>query len=317
MKAVVIPQFGGPEVLRIEDAPEPQVKPGEVLVKVHAGGINFADLITVRGGYPNIPKPPLIAGREFAGVREDTGERVMGYIQWSAFSEKVAAQLFWPSPAAWSFEEAAAFPVNFFTAYLAYWKAGLVDTSAAGKRVLIHAAAGGVGTAAVQIGKILGVESFGTSSSDEKLERVAELGLTHGINYVKKDYEKSIAKMTSGAGVDVVFEMLGGEHTNKSIRCLAEFGRLIQFGAASGKRAEVDARMLYVKSTSVHGLWLSVLAPNESVMTPAWERLSKWANEGRLKPVIGEVLPMSDIARGYQLIEDRKNFGKIVVKIGG
>jgi NADPH2:quinone reductase len=317
MKAVVIPQFGGPEVLRIEDAPEPQVKPGEVLVKVHAGGINFADLITVRGGYPNIPKPPLIAGREFAGVREDTGERVMGYIQWSAFSGKVAAQLFWPSPAAWSFEEAAAFPVNFFTAYLAYWKAGLVDTSAAGKRVLIHAAAGGVGTAAVQIGKILGVESFGTSSSDEKLERVAELGLTHGINYVKKDYEKSIAKMTSGAGVDVVFEMLGGEHTNKSIRCLAEFGRLIQFGAASGKRAEVDARMLYVKSTSVHGLWLSVLAPNESVMTPAWERLSKWANEGRLKPVIGEVLPMSDIARGYQLIEDRKNFGKIVVKIGG
>ena len=317
MKAVVIPQFGGPEVLRIEDTPEPQAKPGEVLVEVHAGGINFADLITVRGGYPNIPKPPLIAGREFAGVREDTGERVMGYIQWSAFSEKVAAQLFWPAPVAWSFEEAAAFPVNFFTAYLAYWKAGLVDTSAAGKRVLIHAAAGGVGTAAVQIGKILGVESFGTSSSDEKLERVGELGLTHGINYVKKDYEKSIAKMTSGAGVDVVFEMLGGEHTNKSIRCLGEFGRLIQFGAASGKRAEVDARMLYVKSTSVHGLWLSVLAPNESVMKPAWERLSKWANEGRLKPVIGEVLPMSDIARGYQLIEDRKNFGKIVVKIGG
>jgi len=315
MKAVVIPQFGGPEVLRIKEMPEPQGKPGEVLVKVQAAGINFADLITARGGYPNIPKPPLIAGREFAGVREDTGERVMGYIQWGGFAEKVAAELLWPVPEKWSFEEAAAFPVNFFTAYLAYWKAGLVDAAAERKRVLIHAAAGGVGTAAVEIGKVLGVETYGTSSSDEKLARVAELGLTHGINYVKKDYEKSIAKMTGRAGVDAVFEMLGGEHTNKSIRCLGEFGRLIQFGAASGKRAEVDARMLYVKSTSVHGLWLSVLARNEQVMKPAWERLSRWIAEDRLRPMVGEVLPMSEATRGYQLIENRKNFGKIVLKI--
>src|SRR5579864_9442657 len=172
MKAVVIPQFGGPEVLQVQDVPEPQPQPGEVTVRVEAAGINFADLVTARGGYPNIPKPPLIAGREFAGVREDTGERVMGYIQWGAFAEKVAAQLLWPAPAAWSAEETTAFPVNFFTAYLAYWKAGLVDPSARGKRVLIHAAAGGVGTAAVEIGKVLGIETYGTSSSEEKLERL-------------------------------------------------------------------------------------------------------------------------------------------------
>jgi NADPH2:quinone reductase len=174
-----------------------------------------------------------------------------------------------------------------------------------------------VGTAAVEIGKILGIESFGTSSSDEKLARVAELGLTHGINYVKKDYEKSILKKTDGAGVDAVFEMLGGEHTNKSIRCLGEFGRLIQFGSASGKRPEVDARMLYVKSTSVHGLWLSVLSRNEQVMKPAWEKLSQWIAEGKLRPVVGEVVAMNQVAEGYRCIEDRKNFGKVVLKIGG
>jgi len=315
MKAVVIPQFGGPEVLQVQDVPEPQPQPGEVTVRVEAAGINFADLVTARGGYPNIPKPPLIAGREFAGVREDTGERVMGYIQWGAFAEKVAAQLLWPAPAAWSAEETTAFPVNFFTAYLAYWKAGLVDPSARGKRVLIHAAAGGVGTAAVEIGKILGIETFGTSSSDKKLARVAQLGLTHGINYEKTDYEKAVLKATDGRGVDAVFEMLGGEHTNKSIRCLAEFGSVIQFGSATGKHPEVDARMLYVKSTSVHGLWLSVLSRDEKVMKPAWERLSRWIAEGKLHPVVGQVLPMSKAAEGYNLLGDRKNFGKVVLKI--
>lgn len=314
MRAVVIPEFGGPEVLQVQDMPEPQPKPGEVLVRVQAAGINFADLITVRGGYPNIPKPPLIPGREFAGVRDDTGERVMGYIQWGAFAEKVAAQQFWPAPATWTSEQAAAFPVNFFTAYLAYWEAGLID-SPTGKRVLIHAAAGGVGTAAVEIGKILGVESYGTSSSDEKLARVQELGLTHPINYAKHDYEKAVLKETEGKGVDAVFEMLGGEHTNKSIRCLGEFGRLIQFGSASGKHPEVDARMLYVKSTSVHGLWLSVLSRNERVMKPAWGRLSQWISEGKLNPVVGQVLPMTSAADGYGLLQDRKNFGKVVLKI--
>lgn len=315
MKAVVIPQFGGPEALQVGEMPDPQPKVGEVMVRVEATGINFADLITAHGGYANIPKPPLIAGREFAGVREDTGERVMGYIQWGAFAEKVAATLLWPVPAAWSAEEATAFPVNFFTAYLAYWKAGLLDSSARGKRALIHAAAGGVGTAAVEIGKILGIETFGTSSSDEKLARVGELGLTHGINYEKVDYEKAVLKATGGKGVDAVFEMLGGEHTNKSIRCLAEFGSVIQYGSATGKHPEVDARMLYVKSTSVHGLWLSVLSRNATVMQPAWQRLSQWIAEGKLHPVVGQVLPMSQAAEGFRLLQDRKNFGKVVLKV--
>ena len=139
----------------------------------------------------------------------------------------------------WSAEEGAAFPVNYFTAYFAYWKAGLLE-SAAGKaapRVLIHAVAGGVGTAAVQIGKLLGIEMYGTSSSEEKLARVKTLGLQHGINYKQRDYEEAIKEMTHGEGVDAVFEMLGGEHTAKSVRCLRDFGRVIVYGAATGQPA--------------------------------------------------------------------------------
>ncbi|HEX9111271.1 MAG TPA: zinc-binding dehydrogenase, partial [Terriglobales bacterium] len=188
MKALVITRFGGPEVLEIQNVPEAHAAPEQVIVKVEAGGLNFADLLTARGGYAGTPKPPLVAGREFAGVEERTGRRVMGYTQWAAFAEKTAAYpaLLWPVPEIWSAEEAAAFPVNFFTAYFAYWKAGLVDKPA-GTRVLIHAVAGGVGTAAVQIGKILGIEMYGTSSSEDKLARVRELGLQHGINYKQQD----------------------------------------------------------------------------------------------------------------------------------
>ena len=222
--------------------------PGEVLVKAAAGGVNFADIMTAQGGYPSAPSPPLIAGREFAGVIERTQKRVMGYTQWAAFAECVAAshELLWPVPDDWSADEAAAFPVNYFTAYFAYWKAGLAQnrTSVAKPRVLIHAVAGGVGTAAVEIGKILSVEMYGTSSSDEKLARVKELGLEHGINYKQRDYEEAIKEMTQGDGVDAVFEMLGGEHTAKSVRCLRDFGRVIVYGSATGQHSEFDTRML-------------------------------------------------------------------------
>src|SRR5215471_3985588 len=126
MKAIVITRLGGPEVLECREMPEPVAKTGEVLVKVETGGLNYADLMTAQGGYPGTPKPPLIAGREFAGVEAATGRRVMGYMQWSAFAEKAVArpELLWAVPDGWNTEQAAAFPVNYFTAYFAYWEAG-------------------------------------------------------------------------------------------------------------------------------------------------------------------------------------------------
>jgi NADPH2:quinone reductase len=315
MKALVIPRFGGPEVLELQNVPDAVAKPNQVLVKVEAAGLNFADLITARGGYAGTPKPPLIAGREFAGL-DANGRRVMGYTQWGAFAELTAlhSDNLWPVPEKWSAEQGAAFPVNFFTAYLAYWKAGLIDQPA-GARVLIHGVAGGVGTAAVQIGKILGIEMYGTSSSEEKLARVRELGLQHDINYKKDDYVTAIENLTSGEGVDAVFEMLGGEHVDKSVRCLRDFGRVVVYGQATGEKPLLDTRLLYAKGASVHGLWLTYLSRNRTIMDSAWKQLSDWANGGRLQPVIGEVFPFEEARAAYSLMQGGKNYGKLVLRI--
>jgi len=317
MKALVISRLGGPEVLELREVPEPSPAAGQDIVKVEAGGLNFADFMTVKGGYPGAPKPPLVAGREFCGMRESDGKRVMGYLQWGAFADKTAARpdLLWPVPESWSWEEGAAFPVNYFTAYLAYWKAGLLESSTRGARVLIHAAAGGVGTAAVAIGKVLGLEMYGTSSSDEKLAKVKKLGLQHGINHRQHDYEEAIREMTNGEGVDAVFEMLGGEHVAKSVRCLRDFGRVITYGSATGQKPELDTRILYAKCTSVHGLWLSYLSANRELMQSAWAQLSNWAGQGQLHPVIGSVLPLQQAREAYTLLSEGKNFGKVVLKI--
>ena len=308
-------------MLEVRDVPDPKVMAGHELVKVQAGGLNFADLMTMQGGYPGTPKPPLVAGREFCGVRESDQQRVMGYAQWGAFAEQVAArtELLWAVPENWTAEEGAAFPVNYFTAYFAYWKAGLVGdpkaTAGSTPRVLIHAVAGGVGTAAVQVGKLLGIEMYGTSSSDEKLARAKALGLQHGINYKQRDYEEVTKDLTNGEGVDAVLEMLGGEHTAKSVRCLRDFGRVIVYGNATGKKPELDTRLLYAKGASVHGLWLTYLSANHELMKNAWKQLDTWASEGHLHPAIGHVLPMERAVDAYRLLADGKNFGKVILKI--
>ncbi len=319
MKALVLTNLSGPDALAIQDIAEPAAKAGQTLVRVGAGGLNFADVMTTRGGYPGTPAPPLVVGREFAGVEESSGRRVMGYTQWAAFAEKTSAyaNMVWTVPDGWTDEQAAAFPVNYFTAYLGYWQAGMTAPAAAGKkhRVLIHAVAGGVGTAAVQIGQVLGVDMYGTSSSDEKLARVKELGLQHGINYKQRDYEETVKNLTHGEGVDAVFEMLGGEHTAKSLRCLRDFGRVIQYGTATGKPPQIDLRAMYAKSASVQGLWLTYLSQKREIMEPAWQQLSAWIGQGKLTPQVGHVLPLDRAVEAYKLLQDGKNYGKVVLKI--
>jgi NADPH2:quinone reductase len=320
MRALVIENYGGPEALALRTYPDPIPGAGQVMVRVAAAAVNFADILTARGGYAGTPKPPLVAGREFAGIEEDSGRRMMGYTQWGAFAERAAMRrdLLWPVPEGWTFEQAAAFPVNYFTAYFAYWKAGLL-AGTAGKppRVLIHAVAGGVGTAAVEIGKILGIEMYGTSSSDEKLRRVRQLGLQHPINYKLTDYEDAIHDLTHGEGVDAVFEMLGGEHTAKSTRCLCDFGRVIVYGSATGEPAKLDTRALYAKGASIHGLWLTYLSGKPQLMADAWRQLSQWIAEGHLRPEIGHVLPWERAAEAYKLLINRQNYGKVVLKVTG
>lgn len=340
MKALVITRLGGPEVLELQQVPDPNPRPEQVLIKVEAGGLNFADLMTTHGGYAGTPKPPLTAGREFAGReiigKQPSGRRLMGYTQWAAFAEKTVTHrnLVWPIPENWTAQQGAAFPVNFFTAYFAYWKAGLVGQKLVGQqvagqewteqendksarpRVLIHAVGGGVGTAAVQIGKILGIEMYGTSSSEEKLSRVRELGLQHGINYRQKDYGDAIKELTHGEGVDAVFEMLGGEHVAKSVKCVRDFGRVIVYGAATGETPQLDTRLLYAKGASVHGVWLSYLSANRPLMQSAWQQLSRWLANGKLHPAIGKVYPLEEARAAYTLLQEGKNYGKIVLNIG-
>jgi NADPH2:quinone reductase len=240
--------------------------------------------------------------------------------------------MLWPVPDAWTNEQAAAFPVNYFTAYLAYWQAGMTvpsepmwgqpplavrrnDAPQRTPRVLIHAVAGGVGTAAVQIGHLLGIEMYGTSSSEEKLSRVKPLGLHHPINYKKHDYEEVVKNLTHGEGVDAVFEMLGGEHTAKSLRCLRDFGRVIQYGTATGKQPQLDLRAMYAKSAAVQGLWLTYLSQKPEIMQPAWQQLSNWIEQKKLTPQIGQVFHLSQAKEAYKLLESGKNYGKLVLQI--
>jgi len=325
MKAVLVTRAGGPEVLEVRDVPEPQPEPGEVIVRVEAVGINFADTMTTRGVYSGTPPPPFISGREFAGVVESTRQRVMGYMQWGAAAEKIAIRpkALWPQPKGWSSAQSAAFPVNFLTAYLAYWKAGLTSdawepnrwSDNHPRRVLIHAAAGGVGTAAVQIGKVLGIETYGTSSSQDKLDRVKKLGLDHGINYREVDYEQRVKELTNGEGVDAVFEMLGGEHTAKSLRCCRAFGRVIIYGTATGQRHQFDAGVMMARSLSAHGLWLSVLAKDHELINRSLQAMQPWIVQGKLHPEIGHTLPMEQAGEAHRLLLQRANYGKIVLLI--
>src|SRR5512146_2311687 len=326
MKAIVVTGDKGPESLELREVPEPKAGPGEIVVNIKTAGVNFADVRAAQGKYPGGPEPPFVAGREYAGTVEGTGERVMGYSQHSAFAEKIATprNLIFPAPAQWDFEHCAAFPVNYLTAWLAYWKAGLVKAeandpspirSAKAPRVLIHAAAGGVGTAAVEVGKQLGVETFGTASTDEKLVRLKQLGLTHGINYTREDYEERVKEITGGEGVDAVFDGLGGEHTGKSIRCLGFLGRVILFGSATGEQPKVNLGQLYLKGTSIHGLWLSKLVANAELIRSALDSMRPWIKSGAIEPQVGAVLPMEHAADAYRMLLERRNYGKIVLKI--
>jgi NADPH2:quinone reductase len=328
MKAVVVTRVGGPEVLEVQDVPEPQVRTGEVMVRVEAVGVNFADTHATLGKYPGTPKTPYITGREFAGVAEASGERVMGYTQYGACAEKIAISrdMIWPQPGGWNSVQSAAFPVNFFTAYLAYWKAGLTSDAiepihrpneGRRHRVLIHAVAGGVGTAAVEIAKQLDIETYGTSSSDEKLERVRKLGLDHGINYKQDDYEQRVKELTQGEGVDAVFEMLGGEHTAKSLRCCHPFGRIIIYGTASGERQRFDVGAMMAKGLSAHGLWLTFLSQDNEVINRALAAMQPWIASGALHPEIGHVLPMEEAGEAHRLMLTRANYGKVVLRVRG
>lgn len=322
MKAIRVHQYGGPEVLRYEEVPEPMPEPGEVLVRVRAAGVNFADTLARRGLYPAPTPPPFIPGFEVAGTVASIGagvegitigQRVMGFAPKGGYAELAVmpATSAIPVPEGISFEEAGAFPIAFLTAYHALKTFGRLQE---GETVLIHAAGGGVGTAAVQLAKLWGGRVFATAGSDEKLSRVRTLGADKVLNYREVDFVEAVKRWTGGRGVDVVVESVGGEVFERSLRSLAPGGRLIAIGLSSGIQPKLHLGLVIMNRLSVIGMHLGSMTVErpDFIGASAWE-LIRLLTEGKIKPVVGHMFPLKEAAFAHGLLEGRGSYGKLVL----
>lgn len=322
MRVVECTGTGGVETLAVVERPEPVAGPGQVVIAVEAAGVNYADVMMRRGLYTGGPKPPFVPGLEVAGKVTGVGEGVesvaegddvFALVTQGGYAERVAA--FAPAvfrrPPGMSAVAGAAFPVNFYTADFALHHCGAVK---AGRTVLVHAAAGGVGTAAVQLAKRAGARVIATASSAEKLERVRALGADVLVNYLEDDFLEVARRETSGAGVDLVLESVGGDVFDKSVAALRGGGRLVVFGVASADVRRPDPRELLFRNLWVIGLHIGELMATPEVMGPASARLLGLLAAGEIAPQVGTVLPLEEAARAHELLSHRANYGKIVLE---
>ncbi|AGB30399.1 NADH quinone oxidoreductase, PIG3 family protein [Natrinema pellirubrum DSM 15624] len=323
MKAIEVDSYGDSDELSVVDVPTPEPGAGEVRIEIKAAGINFADIMQRRGHYPDGPEAPYVPGMEAAGTVDAVGEgvddlsvgdRVVGMLDTGGYAEYVtapAAMLF-PVPEAMSFDEAAGFPVQFLTAHASLFEWGGLEPD---ESVLIQAAAGGVGTAAVQLASNYGAEVFGTASTQEKLDLAAELGCDHPINYTETDFREVVEAETDGEGVDLVLESVGDDVFDRSLDAMSHFGRMVTYGVASGVPAEVSNQRLLFENKTVKGFHLgqATMHDPDRVMKAIPELTDGFAS-GDLEVILGESFALEDAAEAHQYIEDRKSSGKIVLK---
>ncbi len=341
MRAVVITEQGGPDVLQVQERPDPPVGPGEVRVAVKAAGINFADTLARTGLYPDAPKVPCVVGYEVAGEVESVGDgvesvkpgdRVLAGTRFNGQAELVTVpqNMVYELPQKLSFEQGAAFPVNYATA-----QAGLVVMGglSAGERVLIHAAAGGVGISATQIAKRIGAEVFGTASAS-KHEAIRQQGVDHAIDYRSQDFAEEVRRLTRGEGIDVAFDALGPSSFRKDYRLLRQGGRLIMYGASEVQTGEIRSvpsalRTLARSPFSSMPWWKGLGVMNENKGVFGLNMLSWWDAEGsldrvidplipglkkgELKPVVAEAFPFDRAPDAHRFIAERRNVGKVVL----
>ncbi len=341
MRAVVITRHGGPEVLAVEQRPEPVVGPGQIRIEVRAAGINFADLLARSGMYPDAPKPPCVIGYDVAGVVESVGpgveafalgDRVLAGSKFNGYAELVTVGVAdaIALPERLSFEQGAAVPVNYATA-----QAGLVMMGGlrAGDRVLIQAAAGGVGIAATQIARSIGAEIFGTASAT-KHEAILAQGVNHAIDYRSEDFAAAVLRLTDGEGVDLILDAIGPSSFRKGYRILRPGGRLICFGLSevqSGERRNIPGLLkgLASMSTATMPWWKSLAIMNENKgvfglnMLSWWERdgdlsrvitpLVGGLEDGTLDPVVAASFSFEGAAEAHRYLHDAKNVGKVVL----
>ncbi|RLB41039.1 MAG: NAD(P)H-quinone oxidoreductase [Deltaproteobacteria bacterium] len=322
-KAIRIREPGGPDVLDVGEIELPQPGPSEVLVEVAAAGLNRADCLQRRGFYPAPPGVPAdVPGLEFAGVVESVGDsvntwkpgdRVMGIVGGGAMATRVVtegAELM-PVPKELPLEEAAAVPEVFLTAYDAIVLQGGLQ---AGQSVLFHAVASGVGTAGIQLASVIGATSIGTSRTADKLPRCTDLGLNHAVLVEDGSFADAVLN-AAPKGVDVILDTIGAAYLAQNVKVIGKKGRIIVIGLMGGVKGELSLGALLAKRASIHGSVLrSRSAEEKADLTKSFtqEMLGRFAT-GELKPVIDDVLPMSDVQAAHQRMDANETFGKLVL----
>lgn len=325
MRAVLCDRWGGPEVLKIGEAPEPEPGPNDVLIAPVAWGVNFADLVLMGGTYHLKPPFPFIPGMEIAGevltvgssvTQFRSGDRVAAYVESKGFADRVVASssATMPLPPKMKFVEAAGFAATYGTAYIALVHRAQLQQ---GETLLVLGAAGGVGLAAVEIGRHLGATVIAAASTDDKLIVSQQHGAHHLINYQDEDLVARVRSVTLQRGADVVFDPVGGSAFDGALRSVAFEGRIIVIGFASGHIPNPSAGRILIKNCSVLGSsWTFTLAHRPDAIRKAFEELSNWYSKGVLKPHISQVFKFEHIVEGMRLIADRKVTGKVVLTDG-
>jgi NADPH:quinone reductase-like Zn-dependent oxidoreductase len=336
MRQVVMRRHGPPDVLQVREVPERQPGAGELRIRVRAAGVNFADLLARQGLYPGAPKPPAVLGYEVAGHVDavgpgvagfSSGDRVVAVTPFGGYADQVVAAsgAVFPTPPDLSDAEAAAIPVNYLTAAVALYK---LANLAPGETVLVHSAAGGVGTAAVQLARLRRARIIGVASG-AKLAALQAFGVDHPLDAHTSDTYAEVMRITAGRGVDVVLDPLGGRSFRTSYRMLAPLGRLVLYGAAGimpGERRSIlhvvreqwamprfSPMRLIFENRGVFGLHLGRLWGERHLLAPTMQMLLAEFRAGRLKPVVARTFPLEAAAEAHRFIHARQNIGKVVL----
>src|SRR3954468_17798557 len=320
MKAAVIYENGGPDVLRYEDVPDPECPEGHVVVDVEAISIEGGDLLHRAGG--ELPSVPHVVGYLAAGTIEEVaagvedravGDRVVTLNAAGSHASKraVPAMSTWPIPDGLDAAPAACIPVAFGTAQECLFTAANLES---GQTALIHAGAGGVGMAAVQLAKHAGATVISTASSDEKLERLKEFGLDHGINYASENFVERTRELTDGRGADVILDSVGGQNLVDSIGALAYRATLVSVGVAGRTGSEVEARQLWAQNNALRGVFLggALLSEYPRVHAMNGDLLGQVA-DGSLRVVIDRTFQLAEAAAAHAYVESRQAFGRVVL----
>jgi len=337
MEQVWITRSGGPEVLEVRSAPDPHPGPDEIRIAVAAAGVNFADVSARAGLYPDAPKPPMVVGYEVSGVVDEVGagvtrfaagDRVLALTRFGGYSSTVVVPVAQAHhvPDGADLQQAAGLPVTYLTAYLMVIRLGSLHR---GDRVLIHAAAGGVGLSALQLALHAGAETFGTASA-AKHDRLRSLGLDHPIDYRTADFAEEVLRLTDGRGVDLILDAVGGSTTRKNYRCLAPLGRLFCFGLSSANapsrtqawrtlpRALATTPLFHPMqlmnaNKGVSGFNLGHLWEETGMLAEALDELVSMWEKGVIEPIIDSTFPFSRTADAHAQLEQARNFGKVLL----